>query len=500
MSSTQQPAGFGHAVTQAGNAGPTSGVVQDERPALLWAPRAWLPEGWRDQVLLRIGTDGCWAEVSPGVSQPPTGAQVLDAPLLPGLVNAHSHAFQRAFAGLAERRETVADDFWSWRDRMYRVAQRVTPEQLTAIAAQLYVELLRGGYTEVCDFHYLQHDLNGRPYGSASGAAAQADPLALSWALADAAEQAGLGLTLLPVLYERAGFGETGLRPDQARFALDADGVWGAAERINQAGRRGVRAGVAIHSLRAAAPASIFRLRDLADGFAGPIHIHVAEQAAELADCLAATGARPMAWLAREGLLDARWQLIHATHSEPAEIDAVASSGAGVVICPSTEANLGDGLSDLPGWLAAGVPLTIGSDSHVTRNWREELRWLDYGQRLLYRQRNVSAAPQLGFPSTAERLYKRVQAGSAAAAGLSHWGLVAGARADALLADPLDPALLGMPASRWLDALVFSSPGRPWSDVMVAGRWIISESRHPRTEAIARRFETAMQALWADDK
>ncbi len=491
------------AAHQPGGVSPTDGEHHAERPGLLWAPRAWLPEGWRERVLLRIGADGCWAEVSTGVSQPPPGTQVLDAPLLPGLVNAHSHAFQRAFAGLAERRETVADDFWSWRDRMYRVAQRVTPEQLSAIAAQLYVELLRGGYTEVCDFHYLQHDVDGRPYGDAHGeptsAAANTDPLALSWALADGAEQAGLGLTLLPVLYERAGFGEIGLRPDQARFALDAQGVWRAAERINRAGRCGVRAGVAIHSLRAAAPASIHQLRELASDFTGPIHIHVAEQAAELADCLAATGARPMAWLAREGLLDTRWQLIHATHSEPAEIDAVAASGAGVVLCPSTEANLGDGLSDLPGWLAAGVPLTIGSDSHVTRNWREELRWLDYGQRLLYRQRNVSAAPQLGLPSTAERLYKRVQAGSAAAAGLRHWGLVAGARADALLADPLDPALLGMPASRWLDALVFSSPGRPWSDVMVAGRWVISDSRHPHTEAIARRFDAAMQALWADD-
>ncbi|MEY2687482.1 MAG: hypothetical protein RL375_1680 [Pseudomonadota bacterium] len=499
MSVPQPSAASGPPPAQAGSGSTTPGADRCERPALLWAPRAWLPEGWREQVLLRIGTDGCWAEVSTGVRQAPAGTHVLGAPLLPGLVNAHSHAFQRAFAGLAERRETVADDFWSWRDRMYRVAQRVTPDQLTAIAAQLYVELLRGGFTEVCDFHYLQHDVDGRPYGSAGGGTGDTDPLALSWALADAAGQAGLGLTVLPVLYERAGFGQTGLRPDQARFAMGADGVWQAAERINRASRSGVRAGLAIHSLRAAAPASIHRLRELASDFAGPIHIHVAEQAAELADCLDATGARPMAWLAREGLLDPRWQLVHATHSEPAEIDAVAASGAGVVICPSTEANLGDGLSDLPGWLAAGVPVTIGSDSHVTRNWREELRWLDYGQRLLYRQRNVSAAPQLGLPSTAERLYKRVQAGSAAAAGLPHWGLVAGARADALLADPLDPALLGMPASRWLDALVFSSPGRPWSDVMVAGRWVISDSHHPQTEAIARRFEAAMQVLWADD-
>ncbi|MBC7730069.1 MAG: amidohydrolase family protein, partial [Microbacteriaceae bacterium] len=199
---------------------------------LIWAPRAWVgasrstaatskpadPAGpasnWQANVLLQIGPDGRWAAITPGVAQPPTGVQVLPGPLLPGLVNAHSHAFQRAFAGLAERRETATDDFWSWRDRMYRVALRITPEQLQAIAAMLYLELLRGGYTQVCEFHYLQHDPAGRPY---------ADPLALGWALADAATEAGLGLTLLPALYERAGFSQPVLRDDQRRFASTAD-------------------------------------------------------------------------------------------------------------------------------------------------------------------------------------------------------------------------------------------------------------------------------------
>ena len=371
--------------------------MPEAAPRSIWAPRAWLPAastsagqqagGWQADVLLQIGTDGRWAAVTPGVAQPPAGAQVLPGPLLPGLVNAHSHAFQRAFAGLAERRETDADDFWSWRDRMYRVALRITPDQLQAIAAMLYLELLQGGYTQVCEFHYLQHDTDGRPY---------ADPLTLGWALADAAAEAGMGLTLMPALYERAGFTQPTLRVDQHRFATTADSVWAAAQRIAASGRPLLNAGLVLHSLRAAAPGSVHRLRQLADGFAGPIHIHVAEQTAEVDDCLLATGQRPIAWLARQGLLDARWQLVHATHTVPAEIDAVARSGAGVVLCPSTEANLGDGLSDLPGWLAAQVPIAIGSDSHVTRCWREELRWLDYGQRLALRRRNVSAAPAEG--------------------------------------------------------------------------------------------------------
>ena len=463
-------------------------MSNEVKPALLWAPQAWLGSGWQEHVLLRVGPDGRWQELSPGVRQAPEGAQVVSGPLLPGLVDAHSHAFQRAFAGLAERRDSPADDFWSWRDRMYRVALRITPEQLNAIAAHLYVELLRGGYTQVCEFHYLQHAQDGSAY---------ADPLALSWAVADAAAEAGLGLTMLPVLYERAGFAAPALREDQRRFATTAESVWEAARALAASGRPLLNAGFAIHSLRAAAPASIRNLTRLGEDFDGPIHIHVAEQTAEVDDCLAATGARPIEWLAREGLLDARWQLVHATHALRPEIEAVAASGAGVVICPSTEGNLGDGFCDLPGWLDLGVPMTIGSDSHVTRTWREELRWLDYGQRLLLRQRNVSAAPQEGLPSTAQRLFSRALSGSAAAAGEPSWGLVPGARADALVVDMRDASMIGVPAANALDALVFSSPGRPWRDVMVAGRWVVRDHRHPGAEDIARRFEAAMSALWA---
>ena len=454
--------------------------------ALLWAPRAWLPEGWRERVLLRIGADGCWAEVTPDVAAPPAGAECLGGPLLPGVVNAHSHAFQRAFAGRAERREEASDDFWSWRERMYRVALRISPAQLRAVAAQLYVELLRGGYTHVCEFHYLQHDRDGQPY---------ADPLAMSWALADAAADAGIGLTILPVLYERAGFADSALRSDQRRFGLSAEGVVDAAAQIAASGRPRVNSGLAIHSLRGASPASIAALDRLAEGTAVSIHIHVSEQTAEVDDCLRTTGLRPIEWLAREGRIDARWQLVHATHATPAEIESVAASGAGLVLCPSTEANLGDGLADLPGWLAAGVPLTVGSDSHAGRDWREELRWLEYGQRLALRRRNVAAAPEQGRPSTAERLFADVVAAGAVAAGLPAWGLTAGARADAAIVDTGADALLGLAPSETIDALVFSSPSATWQDVLVAGRWVLRDGRHAASAEIAERFVAAMREI-----
>ena len=454
---------------------------------MLWAPRAWVGGGWQDHVLLKIGQGGCWSSVTAGVTTPPPGAQVLAGPALPGLVDAHSHAFQRAFAGLSERRENTADDFWSWRDRMYKVALRIGPQALRAITAQLAVELLQGGYTQLVEFHYLQHDRDGLPY---------ADPLTLGWAIADGAAEAGIGLTLMPALYERAGFAQPALRADQRRFRASADDVWAAAKTIAESGRSNLNAGLVVHSLRAAAPESIRRLRQLADGYSGPIHIHVSEQHAEVDECVCITGQRPIEWLATQGFLDSRWQLVHATQVVPGEIDAVAASGAGVVVCPTTEANLGDGLTDLPGWLAAGVPIAIGSDSHASRDALEELRWLEYGQRLVRQQRNVAASPQDGQPSTAAHLFNRVSAGGGSAAGYRQWGLVVGARADLLVADPGTPSLLGLPSGNALDALVFSSPSRPWRDVMVGGQWAVQDHLHPRGSAIAYRFTRAMREIW----
>ncbi len=464
-------------------------------PLRWWAPAAWIGGAWAKAVVLEADADGRWSHIAVGVPAPHDVEQ-LAGPVLPGLVDAHSHAFQRAFAGLAERRAGADDDFWSWRDRMYKVANAVTPASLRAIAAHLYVELLRGGYTQVCEFHYLQHQADGTPYD---------DPLALSMALADAAADAGIGLTLLPVLYERAGFTAPALRTDQRRFHAGAVDVWRRSQEFNArvaaAGRASpvpLNAGLAIHSVRAATAESISELRRLAHEFDGPIHVHVSEQRAELRDCVAATGKTPVAWLAAQGWLDSRWQLVHATHVDAAEIAATAASGAGVVICPGTEGNLGDGFTDLPAWLAADVDLAVGSDSNVTRSWREELRWMEYGQRLRLERRNVCAQPQAARPQpdTAASLFESARAGGGRAAGHASWGLQVGARADLLVIDPDDASLVGLPQARWLDALVFSSPGRPWRDVMVAGRWALRKHHHAQVERISAGFAQAMQELW----
>ena len=459
----------------------------------LWAEQAWVGGGWQSSVALGIGADGRFTSVLAGQPAPP-GATVLPGAVLPGMVNAHSHAFQRAFAGLAERRSGEHDDFWSWRDRMYGVALRITPDQLRAIATQLYCELLQGGYTQVCEFHYLHHAPDGSRY---------ADPIEMSRALIDAAQTAGIGLTLLPVLYERAGFQLPTLRDDQRRFATTVDEVLQLRDTLRGLRLPHINAGVAIHSLRAASPESIRHLEQLLARDTGPIHIHIAEQTGEVDDCLAATGLRPIEWLDRHVALDARWHLVRATHATPAEMDAVTRAGASVVICPSTEANLGDGLPDLPGWLSRNAVMSIGSDSHMGRNWAAELRLLEYGQRLTLRQRNVAAAPELGIDATAARLFNCAVGGGAAAAGFNTWGLVAGARADLLMLGANAPGLLGVPESHRLDALVFATDAPAFREVWVGGRpvWVDDASVDARTAtAVQRRrisanFDRALTTL-----
>lgn len=453
----------------------------------LWAERAWIGGRWRASVLLEVDAQGNWGAISTDLPAAPEHARRLDGPVLPGLVDAHSHAFQRAFAGLSERRDSDADDFWAWRDRMYRVALRITPTQMRAVAAQLYVELLRGGYTQVCEFHYLHHDLSGQPY---------ADPATMCWAVADAAQDAGIGLTMLPVLYQRAGFTQATLRDDQRRFAGTPALVRELADAIRVSARPRLNAGVAIHSLRAASAAAIRELLELAGDAPHPIHIHIAEQTAEVHDCLASTGERPIQYLCSHLQPDARWQLVHATHATPREIEAVAKTGAGIVICPGTEGNLGDGLTDLAAWLAAGVPMAIGSDSHVIRNWPEELRWLEYGQRLVHRKRNVAALPG-SQPATAARLFDAALSAGGCAAGQARWGLVPGARADALVLDTAAGALLGIPPAHLLDALVFSAAEPPLREVLVAGQAVLRDGRHADQQAIAARFSAAMDSLWS---
>jgi formimidoylglutamate deiminase len=443
-----------------------------------FAAQAWVGGGWARDVLLAAGDDGCWAEVQAGCEPAArAGAAVLPGPVLPGLVNAHSHAFQRAIAGLTERSAEGEDDFWRWRDRMYAAALRITPQQLEAIAAFLYAELLAAGYTQVCEFHYVHNDIDGRPY---------ADALEMSMALVRAAQRTGMGLTLLPTLYMRSGFGAAGLRDDQRRFASTPDSVLRIAEAVGRIGGT-VSAGVALHSLRAVDEGA---LRETAAAVPGgmPVHIHIAEQQREVADCLERHGQRPVEWLLAQGVLDARWNLVHATQANVDELQALRASGAAIVICPSTEANLGDGVFDLPSWLGASGRWSIGSDSHVTRSWQEELRLLEYSQRLLRRQRNVAAQAAVS-ESTAAALFNGALEGGSAAAGVPLGGLSVGRRADFAVIDRQSPALMGVPDDHVLDALVFSSPDARFSSVYVAAR---------RVEPLetAGGFASAMRVLW----
>ena len=447
--------------------------------AAFFAPQAWVNGAWAFDVRLDAAADGSWAAITPhGGAE---GATLLNGPVLPGIVNAHSHAFQRAIAGLTEQ-GSGTDDFWSWRDRMYRAALRITPAQLEAVATQLYAELLAGGYTQVCEFHYLHNDTDGRAY---------ADPLEMSLALVRAAQATGIGLTLLPTLYMRSGFGAAGLRDDQRRFAGTPDGVWGIAQAVNALALPNINAGIALHSLRAVDPGALTEAAQAAKAAAWPVHIHIAEQVQEVSDCLTHHGQRPIEWLLNHAPVDARWNLVHATHTTPQELQGLHATGASVVICPSTEANLGDGVFDFPGWAGQGARWSIGSDSHVTRRLAEELRLLEYSQRFTLRQRNV-AARLTGMGSTAAALLQGAMGGGAAAAGVALGGLAVGQRADLVVLDADSPAMAGVPAAQLLDAVVFSSPDTPVRGVYVAGRPVPLQ-----VPGRQQAFASVMASLWA---
>lgn len=442
---------------------------------------------WARDVLLTVDDVGCWQDIQPNGALPrDPNITVIDAPVLPGLVNAHSHAFQRAMAGLTERSDGGSDNFWSWREQMYRIALRISPEQLEAIATQLYMELLRGGYTHVCEFHYLHNNLDGQPY---------ADTAELSLALVRAAQTAGIGLTLLPTLYQHSGFGGQAPRSEQRRFLGTPDRVLRLADRIAALGLPLIDVGIAVHSLRAVDTGALHELAKEIEQRADqswPVHIHIAEQLSEVDDCLRHHGQRPIEWLLNNASVGPRWNLVHATHTTHAELGELARRGAAIVICPSTEANLGDGVFDLPYWLSNSGRWSIGSDSHVTRCASEELRLLEYAQRLLRGERNV-AANAGGQRSTADLLYGSAVAGGSAAAGVPVAGFSVGQRADFCVLDDRSDALLGIPDERLLDATLFSSPG-----ASVLASYVAGQMRDPDVAAIRHSFRTAMQQIWLD--
>lgn len=450
----------------------------------LFARHALLPEGWRHDVLLAWDEVGDLVRVEAGATQP---ADTRCAEyVLPGMVNLHSHAFQRAMGGLTERAGDGPDSFWTWRDLMYRFAARISPDGIEAIAAQLFAECLRHGYTSVCEFHYLQRDLDGGSY---------ARPAETAERVAAAGQASGMGLTLLPVLYSHAGFGAQPLRPDQRRFRTDVDDVLGIVDALGALRGGQLEIGAAPHSLRAAA---IDQIRALQDGLpAGrPLHIHIAEQQLEVEQCLASVGQRPVAYLAGQIDIDARWCLVHATHLNEDEIGALARSGAIAGLCPTTEANLGDGLFPLAPYIAAGGRFGIGSDSHVSQSPVEELRWLEYGQRLLHQQRNVAHTPTQR--NVADYLWQAAVSGGAQAAGRRVGALAVGRRADLLVLDDDHPNLDGVSGAEVLGRFVFCGNDNLVRDVLCGGRWVVQDGRHIDQDAIARRFRQAVTLLRGD--
>ena len=444
---------------------------------VLHANRALLPHGWSDDVRITI-TAGRISAIAMGAAPAPDDER--HAVVLPGLGNLHSHAFQRGMAGLAERRGAGDDSFWTWREVMYRFLERMGPDDLVAIAALAYAEMLETGFTRVGEFHYLHHDPAGRPYDQ---------PAAMSAAIVEAAAQTGIALTLLPVFYAHGGFGAIAPNAGQRRFINDLDGF----VTLRSDAARALTAlpdavlGVAPHSLRAATPDQIIALDAMAD--TAPIHIHIAEQMREVDDCLAWSGMRPVEWLLHHAPVDARWCLVHATHMTPEETRALAASGATAGLCPITEANLGDGLFPALDYTGAWG---VGSDSNVLIDASEELRLFEYGQRLVHRGRNLRA-PSAGA-STGAALFARSLAGGAAALGAPS-GLAVGHSADLVSLDADHPCLIGRSGDALIDGWLFAG-GRGVIDcVWRHGAKVVSQGRHHARDAIVRRYRATLCGL-----
>lgn len=446
-----------------------------------FAPRALLADGWQHNVLIEVDAQGIISAITANSS--PGEAQRLNGSVLPAMANLHSHAFQRAMAGMAEVAGDPQDSFWTWRDLMYRMVQRLTPQQVGAIATHLYVEMLKGGYTQVAEFHYLHHQPDGQPYPDD----------AMLQQLILAAERSGIGQTLLPVLYSYAGFGSQPAQPGQKRFIQDTRHYLAQQQRLMQliAGKPLHSQGLCFHSLRAV---NEQQMREVLEHSSGdlPVHIHIAEQEKEVNDSLAWCGERPVSWLLDRFDVGPRWCLIHATHLNQQEIARLAASQAVAGLCPTTEANLGDGIFPATEYVVQGGRWGIGSDSHVSLDVVEELRWLEYAQRLRDRRRNRIVTAQQ--PSVGEVLYQQALAGGAQACGVKTGSLQPGFRADwlvlggdALFASTPDASLL----NRWL----FAGSRAQIQEVFVAGQQRISAGRHADQAEIDAGLRDALEAL-----
>ena len=433
----------------------------------VFAKKALLTDGWADNV--RLSVEGGRIRSLETAAVAASGDTVAGY-VIPGLCNAHSHAFQRALAGHTEQRSPAQhDNFWTWRERMYELANVVDADALTAIATQVYSEMLASGYTSVAEFHYLHRD--------------PLDPDAtdsMFAAIMAAAAQSGIRLTYVPVHYERAGFDDPEPAPHQRSFAMSIDEFLAHQQRAASETSTALSVGIGAHSLRAVSQESLQAIATLANDSFVPMHIHVAEQQREVDQCMAAYGRRPVRWLLENFEVGSNWTFVHATHMDKEEVAALAQSGAVVALCPSTEANLGDGLFPLHDYLSHDGRIAIGSDSHVSINPFEELRWLEYGQRLATQTRNVAS---LRDSHVGRELFTRALEGGAAASGRQTRGLQKGAVADLVVLGDDDPMLAGHNDDSRLDALVFSGYPLPLERVMVNGEWVVVDGQHVRRDA-----------------
>jgi formimidoylglutamate deiminase len=458
---------------------------------------AYLPQGWIRDVLVTVSTEGIITAIDAGAAAEPqrtpeAAIERVDGIVIPGMPNAHSHAFQRAMAGNAEYRSSARDSFWTWRQAMYALANRIGPEELRIVATQLFVEMLKAGYTSVAEFHYLHRPSGGAHYAGAN----------LLWeAIGEAAALAGIGLTFLPTLYQSSDFGGAPLRPEQARFALQTDAFLRAIEDRIGAERRGgagvVRTGAAFHSLRAV---PLDQLREAALALRAidsnlPVHIHVAEQSLEVRACERATGRRPIELLLDQALLTQHWCVVHATHATAEELQGIAAAQATVCVSTSTEANLGDGLFDTARFFESNGRLCIGSDSQSTVNPAEELRWLEYQQRLRKKRRVVLAAKSESHVGT--RLWRDAALHGAQAIGQPVGTIAVGRRADWLVLDASHPSMAGAAPDAVLDRLMFAGADRSIRDVMVRGRWVVKDRRHGAEDQLRETFPRIMNGLAA---
>lgn len=445
---------------------------------------ALLPHGWARAVRIVVDGGRIVSTIADSLAEPGDERHIIG---IPGVSNLHSHAFQRGMAGLAEIRGTSADSFWTWRDVMYRFVGRMTPDDIEAVAALAYAEMLEAGFTRVGEFHYIHHDISGAPYGNVAELAER---------IVAATDTTGISLTLLPVFYAHAGFG--GRAPDagQRRFinSIDSFSRLMEASRRLTAEREGGVIGVAPHSLRAVTPDELRTLISISVD--GPIHIHIAEQVREVEDCIAWSGQRPLQWLFDHAPVDRRWCLIHATHATPGEIHAMARSGAVAGLCPVTEANLGDGTFHAPDFMEHGGVFGVGTDSNVLIGLSDELRQLEYSQRLALKARNVVSSRDT--TSTGRALFDGALRGGSQALGVAGVGLTEGAFADIVSLDSDSVALAGRTGDAILDSWIFGAT-RPMVDcVWARGNKVVQDGRHIHRDTIAPRFRRTIEGLLSE--